>query len=262
MPRLERSFRTPALILKRRDFGEADRLLTILTPRHGKIDVIARGARKLNSQKTGHVELFTRAEMLIHTGRDLGLAVQAEMVAPYLPLREDLDRGAYAGYVAELLDRFTAKDELHPDSMADEEDSALLFTLLDETFHRVSFDPDIRLAVRYFELRLLDLTGYRPELSECVIGREEVRPVDQFFSASDGGVICPEHAIRSSGVVPISLNALKVLRHLQRSPYGKIASLNVPSAVHHEVERLMQGYLTHILERRLQSVDFIRRIRR
>jgi DNA repair protein RecO (recombination protein O) len=73
----ERSFRTDAIILKRRDFGEADRLLTILTPRYGKLDVIAKGARKPTSSKTGHVELFTRADMLIHKGRDLDLAVQA-----------------------------------------------------------------------------------------------------------------------------------------------------------------------------------------
>src|SRR5215212_1988067 len=107
MTHRERQFRTPAIILKRFDLGEADRLLTLLTPRHGKIEVVAKGARKLTSAKTGHVELFTRADMLIHRGRDLGIAVQAEMVAPYLALRDDLTLGAYAGYAAELADRFT-----------------------------------------------------------------------------------------------------------------------------------------------------------
>ena len=64
MTHRERQFRTPAIILKRFDLGEADRLLTLLTPRHGKIEVVAKGARKLTSAKTGHVELFTRADML------------------------------------------------------------------------------------------------------------------------------------------------------------------------------------------------------
>lgn len=262
MPRPERSFRTPAIILKRRDFGEADRLLTVITPRHGKIDVIARGARKLNSQKTGHVELYTRTEMLINTGRELGQAVQSEMVAAYLPLREDLTRGAYAAYAAELLDRFTSRDELSSEgATADEEDSARLFALLDDTLERLSTEEDPRLAVRYFEMRLLDLVGFRPELTDCIIEREPIQPVDQFFSHEDGGVVCPLHAVRCGSVIPVPMVTLKLMRHLQRSPYSHVRSLNVPLALHDDVERVMVSYLTFLLERRLQSVEFLRRLR-
>ncbi|HRF93643.1 MAG TPA: DNA repair protein RecO, partial [Aggregatilineales bacterium] len=67
----ERSFRTNAIILKRRDFGEADRLLTILSPQYGKRETIAKGARKPASTKTGHVELFTCVDMLISRGREI-----------------------------------------------------------------------------------------------------------------------------------------------------------------------------------------------
>lgn len=263
MPRPERSFRTTALILKRRDFGEADRLLTILTPTHGKISVVARGARKLTSIKTGHVELFTRVEMLIQTGRDLGTVAQAEIAAPYLPLREDLTRGAYAGYAAELIDRFTDQDELTPDGpTADTDDAGQFFTLLDETFARIATAADPRLAVRYYELRLLDAVGFRPELTECVIEREPIQPQDQFFSHADGGAVCPAHALRCASVVPISLTALKLLRFLQRSPYHAIAALTIDRPLHDEAERVLGGYLHHVLERRLQSVEFIHRLRR
>src|SRR5690606_597801 len=253
MPRPERSFRTEAIILKRRDFGEADRLLTILTPRYGKLDVIAKGARKPTSTKTGHVELYTRTDLLIHRGRELDLAVQAEMVKPYLELREDLQRGAYANYAAELMYRFTAKGE---------EEASTLFSLLDDTLQRLCADDDPRLAVRYYEIRLLDEVGFRPELNECVISREAIQPEDQYFSYADGGVVRPEHAIRSSGFVPIPMVTLKVLRHMQRSPYSHVKTLTISPALHDDIERIMLGYITYILEQKLQSVDFIRRIRR
>jgi DNA repair protein RecO (recombination protein O) len=249
----ERSFRTDAIILKRRDFGEADRLLTILTPRYGKLDVIAKGARKPTSSKTGHVELYTRADMLIHKGRDLDLAVQAEMTKPWLELREDLHRGAYATYVAELMDRFTNKGD---------EDSGRLMALLDETLNRLCVDDDPRLAVRYYEIRLLDEVGFRPELHECVVSREEVQAEDQYFSYPGGGVVRPEHAIKSSGFVPVPMVTLKVLRHMQRSPYSHVQSLTISPALHDDVERVLLGYITFLLEQKLQSVDFIRRIRR
>lgn len=255
MPRPERTYRTPALILKRRDFGEADRMLTILTPHHGKFDVIAKGARKAVSHKTGHVELFTRAEMLINKGREIDVAAQVEMVEPFLPLREDLERGAYAAYAAELVDRFTTESgELN-------EDDPRLFALLDDTFARISFEADARLAVRYFEMRLLDLTGFRPELQECVITREIILPEDQFFSFANGGVVCPAAAHHSANLTQVSMMTLKLLRHLQRSSYKQVRSLAVGTPLHADVERIMLGYITFILERKLQSVDFIRRIR-
>jgi DNA repair protein RecO (recombination protein O) len=252
MPRPERSFRTDALILKRRDFGEADRLLTILTPRYGKLDVIAKGARKPTSTKTGHVELFTRADLLIHRGRDLGIVVQAEVRQPYLPLREDLQRGAYAGYVVELADRFTTSGD---------EDLTRVYTLLDDTLRRLCTDSDLRLAVRYYEVHLLDAAGFRPELHECVISRETIQPEDQYFSYADGGVVRPEHAIRSTGFVPIPMVTLKVLRHLQRSAYAQVQALQIAPALHNDLERITLGYITFLLEQKLQTVDFIRRIR-
>ena len=252
MPRTERAFRTQAIILKRRDFGEADRLLTILTPDHGKIDVVAKGARKPTSHKTGHVELFTRADMLIHSGRELGIVGQVEMVAPYLGIREDLGRGAYASYCAELLDRFTAQGD---------EDYHNLFELFDNTLERLCIDNDPRLAVRYYEVRLLDVVGFRPELSECVVSREAVKPEDQFFSYALGGVVSPGYAHEGSAAVPITVTTLKLLRHMQRSPYSHVKTLNITTALHNDVERIMLGYITFILERKLQSVDFIRRIR-
>ncbi len=253
MPRSDRSFRTDAIILKRRDFGEADRLLTLLTPHHGKLDVIAKGARKPSSTKTGHVELFTRADVLVHRGRDLGIAVQAEVVKPFLSVREDLQRGAYANYVAELLDRFTT---------AGEDDTTRLFNLLDETLQYLCDDDDPRLAVRYFEVRLLDEVGFRPELQQCVISREAIQPEDQYFSYVEGGAVRPEYAIKSASFVPIPMVTLKVLRHMQRSPYSHVKSLNISPQLHDDLERILLGYITFVLEQKLQSVDFIRRIRR
>lgn len=252
MPRSERAIRTPSIILKRRDFGEADRILTVLTPRHGKLDVIAKGARKLTSSKTGHVELFTRADMLIHKGRDLDILVQVDMTAPYLGVREDLARGAYASYTAELVDRFvTEGDEAHSE----------VFTLLDETFDRLCSDDEPRLTVRYFEISLLDEVGFRPELQECVVSHEDIEPEDQYFSYALGGVVKPGYVHNGMAVVSISMPALKLLRHMQRSPYQQVKALKVVQSVHDEAERILLGYITYILERKLQSVDFIRQVR-
>jgi DNA repair protein RecO (recombination protein O) len=126
----------------------------------------------------------------------------------------------------------------------------------------LSIDPDTRLAVRFFELKLLDLVGFRPELSECIVGHEPLLPEDQFFSPGEGGIVCPRHAAQAGSVVPISMDGLKLLRHLQRSTWKAVAALKVPPAAHDDAERVLLGYITTLIERRLQSVDFIRQVRR
>ncbi len=255
MPRQSRSIRTQAIILSRRDFGEADRLLTLLTPARGKLRAIAKGARKPNARLSGHVELFARSDCLLHQGRNLAILTQAELIEPYLGLRDDLQRGAYASYAVELLDRFTADDE---------DDVGGLFALLDDTLTRIANSRDPRLATRFYELALLDVVGFKPELSECVITRMPLLPEAQFFSSDEGGVVSRAGlSLSQSRLLPIELDTLKLLRHLQRNAntYAAVGSLRLSADEHGRAERLMLAYIAHLLERRLASVAFLERLR-
>lgn len=194
--------------------------------------------------------------MVVHTGRELGIVAQVETQAAYLALREDLTRGAYAAYAAELLDRLTEDAEMH---------TAREFRLLDDTLARLDTHHDVRLVVRYFEMHLLDLLGFKPELKRCAVGRDEITARDQFFSFPDGGVICPEHIgarATRQGVVPVPVQTLTLLRHVQRSTWPQVAQVVIAPNLHDDLERVMLGYITHTLERRLQSIEFIRRLRR
>ncbi len=252
MPLPDRVFHVEAIILRRHEFGEADRLITCFTPEYGKLRAIAKGSRKPKSRKTGHVELYTRAKMLINRGRELHVISQAEMVEPFMALREDLERGAYATYFAELLDRFTEF----------EEQNRALYSLLDSAFGWISEpNTDLQLAARFYELHLLELVGFRPSLFKCVIGEEEVKPQDQYFSVVEGGVVCPEHSGGGRLGAMLSLNALKVLRYLQTREYEVVRKLRIGAGIQFEVERILQSYIVHLLELRLKSIEFIRRLR-
>ena len=107
----ERLYNTDAIILRRSDFGEADRLLTVYTPHRGKLRLVAKGVRKTKSKKAGHVELFTHAALQVATGRNLDIVTQADTVQAYRALREDLDKISHAYYLVELVDRFTEEHD-------------------------------------------------------------------------------------------------------------------------------------------------------
>lgn len=252
MPDRAHTIRTDAVILRRSDFGEADRLLVLLTPGHGKLRAIAKGARKPTARKTGHVELFALADLLLARGRDLYIVAQAETKEPFLALREDLVRSTYAHHLAELLDRFTAEQDTGRDE----------FELLVAALGWLCQGADPRLVARYFELRLLGLAGFAPSLFQCSLGQERLKPQDQFFSPVDGGVICPDHHAGMTRGLPISLDALKTLRYMQTRPWDAIRVLKLSGPLHQEIERLLLGYIAFILEQRLQSVEFLKRLRR
>jgi len=247
----ERIYRTEAIILKRADFGEADRLLTFFTPYRGKLRAIAKGARKPQSRKAGHLELFSHTRLLLAQGRNLDIVTQAETVEPFLPLREDLLRTSYAYYAAELVDSFTG----------DEDENRPLFDLLLAVFYWFGQAGDMALIVRFFELRLLALLGYQPQFFQCVNCQSRIEPVINFFHSGEGGVLCPRCGEGRSETLPLSLNALKVLRFLQTHDYDTVRLLRIRPPLHAELESIMLRYLTYILERSLKSVDFLHRLR-
>ena len=248
-----RSFRVEAVVLRHADWGEADRILTLYTRERGKVRAIAKGARKIRSRKAGHLEPFTRVTLQLAKGRDLLIVTQADTLDPYLALGANLVKTGYASYALELLDRFTYEEET---------ENQAIFRLLTDILTRIASEPDPWLALRYYEVRLLDLLGFRPHLFECANCGEKILPVDQFFSPAAGGVLCPKCGLGLPGAWSVSMEALKVFRHLQRSSYPQAQRAHPTPAVQNELEALTQKYLTYLLERALNSPGFIKEIRK
>jgi DNA repair protein RecO (recombination protein O) len=251
MPARVRSQRVEAIVLRHSNWGEADRLLWLFTREAGKLRAVAKGVRKPRSRKAGHLEPFTRVDLLLAQGRDFPIVTQAEAKETYLELREDLVRVGYASYVIELLDRFTYE----------EGENIGMYRLLVETLSRLNQEADPAFSVRYYEVRLLDHVGFRPQLFQCVNCGAEIKAEDQFFSFEKGGVICPKCGRSEPGVRQVSMPALRILRHFQRSNYAQAQRLKLASGVDRELENLMGNYLTYLLERGLNSPAFLKRVR-
>ncbi|MBF6614687.1 MAG: DNA repair protein RecO [Chloroflexi bacterium] len=243
----EHLYKSEAVIIRRSDLGEADKILTIFTPNFGKLRVVAKGVRKVTSRLAGHVELFTRSQMLLAKARNLDIVTQSETVDAYRPLHDDLSRIAHASYAAEMLDALT------PDAL----EHYPVYKLFVETLALVSDDPAPDRVLRWFEMQILGYMGYAPELTNCIECRAELAPAVNAFSAAAGGVVCA--ACRRPGVgKDLSVNALKVLRLLQRSPYSSISRLRIDEELHDELLSVMQSYISYLLERELRSTHFIK----
>ena len=262
-----RAYRTEAVVLRRQDFGEADRVVTLYSPWRGKFRAIAKGVRRPKSRVGGHVELFTHVALLVAQGRNLDIITQAETVRPFVHIRDDLWRAAYASYAAELVDRFTEERlENQP-----------IFDLLREVFTyldgaEVQAAPGevrdggdasrlVELAMRSFEMRLLGALGYTPELRICVSCGQKLVPEDNRFSATGGGVVCAVCGGAQPGARPISANAIKALRLMSAEPFGVFQRLRLSEAAAQDVARALRAHITYILEKQLRTSEFLDRLK-
>ena len=249
---LARLTRTEAVVLRRHDLGEADRIVTLYTQHLGKVKAVAKGVRRPTSRLGGHLELFKRSQIMLARGRNLQVITQVETIEPFLGLREDLWRAGQAYCVAELVDRLT---EEHAENQA-------LFDRLTQSLGRIATGRRPDHAAHLFEIQALGLLGYRPELGVCVRCREPLQPADNAFSPNAGGVICPTCRPSDPSGRPLSANALKVLRLYQRDDWPTVDRLRVDSELGEELEQLLRTYLQYIAEAQLKSARFVATLRR
>lgn len=284
--------------MRHSDWGEADRLLGLFTLEMGKVRAIAKGARKPRSRKAGHLEPFTRVTLQLARGKATGpdallLVTQAETIDAYLPLHEELSRATYASYVVEILDRFTYEEGEHRalyrllvDTLGRLAAFSAVRESLEEIQPKATFQPvaqtqpnaagesapaqtaaaerdlPLDIAVRFYEMRLLDLVGFRPELFHCLVCKEPIQAQNQYFSAEKGGALCPKCGLTVPEAKPVSTDVLRYLRHFQRSNWAEAVRAPLTVSLNWELEMIIHYYLTYVLERNLNTPRFLREIRR
>jgi DNA repair protein RecO (recombination protein O) len=237
--------------LHRISLGETDRIVTLLTPDHGKINAVAKGARRAGSKLSGATELFTQSRMLLAVGKSLDVIAQCEVSESFPVLRADLNLLARATYACELVDHLM--EEREPDSEAYD---LLLSTLY--LLQRSVEIPDV--VLHAFELRLLAIRGYAPRLDGCARCDGELGRGRVAFSPSVGGALCADCRFGNdaAAVRPETLAVMQTM--LVASPEA-IIELTPPERIMAEVGRCLKWYIRYRLDRELRSVEFLDMLR-
>ncbi|TMB89195.1 MAG: DNA repair protein RecO [Chloroflexi bacterium] len=239
------------IVLRRIDYGESDRILTVLTREHGKIGVIARGARRPQSRLAARTDLFVRSRMQLAKGRgELDVLTQAEpLAAP--AMAHDARRAACAALCAELTDRVL--ENHHAD--------AEIYTLVAAAL-RACADParDPRAAIVWFARRMIDRLGYAPQLHECASCERTLPAQPAGFSVTAGGLLCAGCAVHDPGAIECSVRVIKVLRTAASGDADLWARLRLDAATLAVLELIVERELEQHLDRRLRSFDVLRAI--
>ena len=250
--RVPRRYTTDAIVLSRFDLGEADRVLTLITPEGGKLKAIAKGIRKPTSRIGGSLEPFAELTVALARGRTFDVVTQVSVGHAWLRLRDDLESAATAWYLAELADR----------SLEERHAAEPLYTLLRRAYELLDAGMAPGRVARWFEMHLLDELGVRPEVDRCVECDRVLESDERFrWVPPLGGVVCERCPGPPHDRTGLGLEALKVLKAYQRLDIEALAGLRLSTTVEREVETALREFVRHVLEREARSLAFLDEIR-
>lgn len=226
------------IVLRSFPFGEADRVVVILSPNHGKLRTVAKGIRKTKSRFGGRLEPFTNVDLILYEGRNLDTVTQVSVIETFPRLREDLDRVMAAGTMVEAVDAVASEGE----------PSLRLFLLLQRGLRALDRGEAGRDLVTAFLLKLAEVIGLAPALDSCASCG---RPVDsQRFSFPAGGSVCED--CRTESAVRLRPGLTDYLAVLAGSDLGDLPESD--SQLSGEAMGIARRFVEYHLERRLSSL--------
>lgn len=248
--RRARLYNTQGIVLRRRDIGEADRVVIVYTIEQGKRSFSARGSRKTTSKLAGHIEPFSYVRLYIAQTRGLHIISQAQALNVYANLRQDERRIAIAGLFAELVDAMTPEEQANPD----------VAELLIASLTLLDGGQDPVLVLTAFELGLMRHLGYRPELTRCAVCGRDLAPNEHGFSL-ESGVVCRDCRAVAPSVQPVSVDALKLMRAIDRGDLSTLLRLRINPTVVQEADDLLAAYSEHIVGKPSRAREVVRQLR-
>lgn len=207
-------YRTTGLVLGRSNFGEADRIITFLTPDHGKLKLVARGVRKIKSRLGGHLEPFGFVELMCAPGRGQLDVITSARLADYYPqITDNYDRLSRAHMVAQLLSGLTSEGQPQPE----------VYQLAREVYAALATTDQLSLLELYVKLRLLDTIGYRPDLAACSTCGESGGETSYRLNPDRGGLTCAGCGL---GGIIIENGAIKLWRLLLDQSFTTVSAID------------------------------------
>lgn len=239
-------YKTNGIVLRTYPLGERDLIVVILSPDHGKIRCVAKGAKKQTSSLAGKVELTNHLSLLIVKGKNLDIISQVEVLEHFKEIRNNLDCLAHAIYILELIDKALPEPEPHPE----------LYSLLYDTLYEMKNVSSLQLLLRVFELKLVSLLGYSPQTRHCVVCNLPREMVER-FSFHLGGILCHRCFKKDPDAKSISPHGIDFIEKALQISIKESKNINISPGLLNTLTLIIQQYITSKIGHNLASKRFL-----
>lgn len=244
---MKKSIKTEGVVIKRRKFSEADKILTIFSADLGKITAISKGVRKIKSKMAGSLEPFNIVNFNLYHGQTFFTITGVQITESFENIAKNLQKTSKAFYLGELIDKF----------FEDEERAKTAYKIFVEALRYLDENDD-DLVIRIFELKIIEEAGFKPELYHCVHCKGSLFPKKNFWDEIEGGIICTLCQKKFGHGRPITDDAIKLFRLIEKSDFDLAKRLKINKGIRREAESVLCRYTESKLERAVKSRRFMK----
>ena len=233
-----KTVKTKGIIIAEKMMSDFDKMLTILTPNIGKIECVAKGARRPKSLLMAGTQFLCFGEYMLYKGSENYSMNSCETIELFYNIRTDLDKLKYAVYITKIINDVTTENQ---------NNYKILQLYLNTLYVISNTDKDLELITSIFRLRLLSIIGYKPEINECKTCKNKEGLTK--FSIKDNGFKCIECGKTDKGAIEMSETTKDAIRYIMLADAKKIYSFNIPEEKVKELKIISKIYLTEKLEK-------------
>ncbi|MEQ2129438.1 DNA repair protein RecO [Caldanaerobacter subterraneus] len=240
-----RFLKTEAIVLKSNLISEKDKIATLFTRDYGKLQAVAKGARRSKSRFVNAVRPFIVANYVIFEGQNYYYIDQWELVKNFENIEKDLKKFALASYISETISRV----------LEEKQKNTKLYFFTKHSLEAVeSLNVETSIFLFSYTLKLISLLGYMPVLDSCAVcGKKENL---SYFSSSCGGAVCKDCNETCKDAKFLNKKVLKFLLYLLKAKYEKLERISVPGVIKEEADKIITEYVRTHLEMDFKSKDF------
>ncbi|MBR91677.1 MAG: DNA repair protein RecO [Dehalococcoidia bacterium] len=237
------------IVIKINDLGEADRIITLITPNFGLIRGVAKSARKTVSKLGGHFDILKYVNFSIREAKSISQLSQATTIYGYKKIRTDLNLFFQTSYISEIAEKFSIENNAN----------LTLFNLLKKTLDYIEEFGFTENLLHFYELKILETNGFAPELYKCVESENILEPGNHYYCPERGGLIDFKYSNLKGNLtlLPANLNTIKYMRYLSKSSMEKINNLSIDEIYEKQASRILKIQIKNIVDRNLKSEKFI-----
>lgn len=242
-----RTYNTSAIVLKRYDLAEKDRILVLYTREYGKLSAVAKGARKPGSKVSGASEPVTYCRLSLSKGSELDVVTQSEIKESFPVIKRNLDSVAHSLYLMELVEH-----------VVDERQSNIeIFDTLLSSLYVLESSADPEIVTRYFELKILEILGYKPHFDACLRCKGTLVDDKLAFSPTMGGLVCPDCGTPPKDAIWIPAALTTYITALENTEPQNLGKLKFPKGARRDLQTVLKWHIFYRMERKMKSTSFL-----
>ena len=230
--------KTKGIVISEHNTSDFDKMLTILTPNIGKIECIAKGARRPKSLLMAGTQFLCFGEYVLYKAGDIYSINSCEMIEAFYNIRIDLDKLNYGALITKIIKDVTTENQ---------NTYRVMQLYLNTLYVIANTEKDLELIYAIFSLRLLSIIGFRPNINDCKICGQKEKI--SHFSIKDNTFKCQECAKQDKGAIKISATAVDAIRYIILSDAKKIFSFSISDEAKKDLILIAKLYLTEKLEK-------------